>query len=76
MLVDRIRKELSTEQVILPLEGPHDLQNFRKSLQNRFFIIFACCLSISLCDSDVYLRFTVVYLGSEILYETGKGFFT
>lgn len=56
VFVDRIRKQLKKEWLILPLGGPHQLPNVRKTVQNRFSIIFACCLrglSISRCDSGV-----------------------
>lgn len=67
-----------TEWMVLPLEGPHQPQTFRETMQNKFPIIFTCFLlglSISHYDPDMYLSFTVVSLGSKILYETGKGIF-
>lgn len=77
MLADRIRKQLNTEWTVLPPEGPQQLQTFKKTAK-QFFITFACCpggLSTSLCDSHVYLRFIVVYLGSKLSYVSGKEFF-
>lgn len=77
MLAHRIRKRLNSAWQFFHWRAPISCQSFGK-LQNRFLIIFACCLwglSISHCDPDVYLRFIVVYLGSKILHESGKGLF-
>lgn len=65
-----------TLHLILPPEGPHQLQNSRETAKQ---VLHHFCMLptgfISRCDPDVYLGFTVVYLGSKISYETGKEFF-